>query len=50
MKKNYIAPKAEVICFKPVEKLASWTPDWDWSVEVPGESDNDDSLDINGES
>ena len=32
MKKNYIAPQAEIVCFAPVEGLAA---DWyDWSANV----------------
>lgn len=33
MKKNYIAPQAEIVCFAAVEGLAAWY-DWDNNVST----------------
>ena len=45
MKKLYIAPEVEILCFSPAEKLAN---DWGWSTwgARSGDEDNSESIEI----
>ena len=54
MKEIYIAPEVEILCFQPVETLASFlTTTWNWGNGYIGEEDQEnDGIEIpsNGDS
>ena len=53
MKKFYIAPEVEILCFRPVETLATfWSESWNWpgSGGLGGENNKNPGLENDGAS
>ena len=46
MKKNYIAPQAEIVCFAPVEGVAAGWYNWETNVTV-GAAASDSQINFN---